>query len=183
MKLLIAILPIVFMIHDFEEIIMSKAWLTKNREELKRRFPKMERFMVKNNLFYFSTSAFAVAVMHEFLLISAATFVSLYFDNYSVWFAAFMAYFIHLFMHIGQWALFRKYVPVIITSILTMPYCIYTFFRFIRFTEMTVGELLLWSFAGIVAAVLSFFPAFYLAKRFHRWKTNRYDKKELNTSN
>ncbi len=165
MKLLIAILPIVFMIHDFEEIIMFKPWLTKNREELKRRFPKMERFMAKNSLFDLSTSAFAVAVMHEFLLISAATFVSLYFDDYSVWFAAFMAYFVHLFMHIGQWVLFRKYVPVIITSILTMPYCIYTFLRFLRFTEMTDIQLLLWSFAGVVAAVLSFFPAFFLATK------------------
>lgn len=162
MKLLIAILPIVFMIHDFEEIIMFKPWLTKNREELKRRFPKMERFMAKNSLFDLSTSAFAVAVMHEFLLISAATFVSLYFDDYSVWFAAFMAYFVHLFMHIGQWVLFRKYVPVIITSILTMPYCIYTF---LRFTEMTDIQLLLWFFAGVVAAVLSFFPAFFLATK------------------
>ncbi len=165
MKLLIAILPIVFMIHDFEEIIMFKPWLTKNREELKRRFPKMERFMAKNSLFDLSTSAFAVAVMQEFLLISAATFVSLYFDDYSVWFAAFMAYFVHLFMHIGQWVLFRKYVPVIITSILTMPYCIYTFLRFLRFTEMTDIQLLLWSFAGVVAAVLSFFPAFFLATK------------------
>lgn len=172
MKLLIALLPIVFMIHDLEEIIMFEPWLTKNREELNRRFPKMERFMAKNSLFDLSTSAFAVAVMQEFLLISAATFVSLYFDDYSVWFAAFMAYFVHLFMHIGQWVLFRKYVPVIITSILTMPYCIYVFLRFLRFTEMADVQLLLWSFAGVVGAVLSFFPAFFLAKRFHRRETN-----------
>lgn len=183
MKLLIALLPVVFMIHDFEEIIMFKPWLTKNREELKRRFPMVERFLTQNHFFDLSTSAFAVAIMHQFLLISAATFISLRFDTYGLWFAAFAAYFLHLFMHIGQWTAYRKYVPVIITSLLTLPYCAYTFYQFIRFTEMTAGQLLLWVFAGIVVAVSSFFPAFYLAKRFHCWETNRYDKKELNTSN
>jgi hypothetical protein len=36
-KLLIALLPFVFMLHDFEEIIMFKPWLEKNRSEVGRR--------------------------------------------------------------------------------------------------------------------------------------------------
>lgn len=173
MKLLIALLPIIFMIHDFEEIIMFKPWLANNREELKIRFPKMEQFMAKKRLFELSTSAFAIAIMHEFILISAATVISLYINNFSLWFAAFIAYTIHLFMHIGQWLIYRKYVPVIITSLITMPYCIYTFIRFIEFTEMSVEKLLLWAIIGIIVTILSFFPAFFLARKFHYWEIKK----------
>lgn len=173
MRLLVAFLPVVFMIHDFEEIIMFKPWLAKNREELKSRFPKVEQFMAKNHLFDFSTSAFAIAVMHEFILISAATFISLIFNNYSLWFAAFIAFSIHLLIHAGQWIIYRKYVPVIITSFLAVPYCIYTFIQFIQFTEMSPVKLLLWAFIGIIATVLSFFPAFFLARKFHYWQNKK----------
>ena len=46
-NILIALLPIIFMIHDFEEIIMFKPWLTKNSTEIKRRFPKLDAFLTK----------------------------------------------------------------------------------------------------------------------------------------
>lgn len=173
MKLLIALLPIIFMIHDFEEIIMFKPWLASNREELKIRFPKMEQFMAKKRLFDLSTSAFAIAIMHEFILISAATVISLYINNYSLWFAAFMAYTIHLFVHIVQWISYQKYVPVIITSLLTMPYCIYTFIRFIKFTEISSEKLILWTIIGIIATVLSFIPAFFFANKFQNWENKK----------
>ena len=101
-------LPVVFMLHDFEEIIMFKPWLIKNREELKSRFPKFENFLTKRSYFEYSTSAFAVAVMNEFALISLVTFCSLYLDVYDWWFAAFMAYSIYLVVHLGQWIIYRK---------------------------------------------------------------------------
>lgn len=172
MKLLIALLPVVFMIHDFEEIIMFKPWLTKNRAALKIRFPKFENFISIKGLFDFSTSVFAVAVLHEFMLVSLATFVSLYLNNYSLWFAAFAAYFVHLLMHVLQWLFYRKYVPVIITSLLTLPYCIYAFLAFIHFTEMRPGQLLLWAMIGVVVTGLSFYSVFSLAGKFHDWENN-----------
>ena len=80
LKFLIAMLPVVFMLHDFEEIIMFKPWLVKNREELKSRFPKFENSLTKRSYFEYSTSAFAVAVMNEFALISLVTFFFFFFE-------------------------------------------------------------------------------------------------------
>jgi hypothetical protein len=68
-----------------------------------------------------------VAVLHEFLIIALITYGSLFFDLYHWWFAAFAAFSLHLVFHIAQWLIFGKYVPVILTSILALPYCIYYF--------------------------------------------------------
>lgn len=179
MKLLIALLPAVFIFHDFEEIIMFKPWLDKNRKELKQRFPKFENFLVNRHFFDYSTSGFSVAVLHEFLFLAVITYFSLYFKNFQWWFAVFMAYFIHLFVHIGQWIIYRKYVPVIITSILTLPYCFYTFKIFIETTSMTAKQMFLWTIIGIILTIASLLSALYFASKFERWKNRKYhlDKK------
>lgn len=46
LETIVLLLPIVFMIHEYEEIIMFQNWLGNNRNELKRRFPKFEQFLV-----------------------------------------------------------------------------------------------------------------------------------------
>lgn len=171
--LLIALLPIVFMIHDFEEIILFEPWLRKNRNELFQRFPALAKriYASHGNL---STSAFAVAILHVFIAISACTFLSLYFNNYGLWFAAFMVYFLHLFMHIAQWLIYGKYVPVIITSLLSLPYCIYTFIIFTQRSGMHFTEMILWTLAGIIALAPLFLVAFYNARRFEQWKNKKF---------
>jgi hypothetical protein len=172
-KLLIALLPFVFMLHDFEEIIMFKPWLEKNRSEVVSRFPRIDSILKKNHD-HLSTSGFSVAVLHEFLLISIITFLSLIFGVYQWWFGAFAAFSIHLLFHIGQGVVYGKYVPCIITSILALPYSIYTFLAFLKVTDMTVVQLSLWAVLGMIIAIASFVPAFYLASRFEDWKDRRY---------
>src|SRR5512144_2008205 len=115
-KLLIALLPVVFMLHDFEEIIMFRPWLDKNRALIAQRYPRIDRVLAGHHD-KLTTSAFAVAVLHQFVLLSVITFLSLGVDSYRWWFAAFMAFTLHLLVHIGQWIVFRAYVPFIVTSI------------------------------------------------------------------
>ncbi len=170
LKILMALLPIIFMIHDFEEIIMFKPWLKSNRGELKSRFSEFEKFLTEMDIFGLSTSAFAVAVLHEFILLALVTVLSLWYSVYNLWFAAFSAYTVHLFVHIIQWMIYRKYVPFIITTILTLPYCIYTFGVFIHHIKISPTQMLLWTLIGIIAAILSFPSAFYFALKFENWK-------------
>ncbi len=157
---------------------MFEPWLRKNRSELKRRFPKFEKFLNKQHYFDYTTSAFAIAVLHEFILISFITIMSLWYDQYHWWFGAFMAYFLHLFVHIGQWIIYKKYVPVIITSILTLPYCFYTFKLFLTTTAMDFLQMLMWTIIGIIITVVSFPSAFFFASKFDRWVKENYYKNE-----
>ena len=39
--ILIYLLPILFMLHEFEEMVMLPAWIEKNEKELSRRFPAL----------------------------------------------------------------------------------------------------------------------------------------------
>jgi hypothetical protein len=99
---LIAVFPVVFMFHDFEEIIFFKTWLTKNSDFLKEKFPEISRRILPH-LEKLSTAAFSLAVAEEFILISIITFTSIWLKNYFLWFAIFIAFSLHLVAHIIQW--------------------------------------------------------------------------------
>ena len=112
------LLPVVFMIHDFEEIIMIPLWLEKNREEVLSRFPKLgNRILAQFGKL--SGTGFIVAVLEEFVFISLLTLL-------------------HLFLHVGQFLVFRKYIPAIVTSVLSMIYCLYAL------NFMVVHKLIFW---------------------------------------
>ena len=67
---LMLLLPIMFMLHEYEEVVMFKQWIFQNRGNLKRHFPKVEAFITERGLFDYSTSTFAVGTAHEFILLS-----------------------------------------------------------------------------------------------------------------
>ena len=172
-NLIMLLLPFVFMVHEYEEIIMFRHWIDRNREELRKRFPKIESFFTRRGLFNYSTSTFAIGTVHEFILISVVSFCSVWTVEYQWWFAALTGYSVHLLIHILQWIVYRKYVPVIITSILTLPYCIYAFTEFLKITVLSFSQMVLWATIGIVLTVLSLFSAFFCMGKFQRWEEKR----------
>ncbi|MGP1466186.1 MAG: HXXEE domain-containing protein [Porphyromonadaceae bacterium] len=172
-NLIMLLLPFVFMIHEYEEIIMFRHWIDRNREELRKRFPKIESFFTRRGLFNYSTSTFAIGTVHEFILISVVSFCSVWTVEYQWWFAALTGYSVHLLIHILQWIVYRKYVPVIITSFLTLPYCIYAFTEFSKITVLSFAQMVLWATIGIVLTVLSLFSAFFCMGKFQRWEEKR----------
>ena len=169
-NLIIMLFLVVFMIHEYEEIIMFRRWIDRNREELRERFPKIESFFTRHGAFDYSTSTFAVGTAHEFILVSVVSFYSVWTGQYQLWFAALTGYSVHLLMHIVQWIVYRKYVPVIITSLLTLPYCIYSFVEFSKVTVLSFSQMVLWAVIGIVLTILSVFSAFFFMDRFQRWE-------------
>jgi len=146
---IISLFPIVFMFHDFEEIIFFKPWINKNSAYLRERFPRLSNNFLPR-FESLSTSGFALAVAEEFVLLSLITYGSIYFDNYYLWLATFMGFFIHLIIHVIQWIILKKYIPTIITSLISLPYCIYTFIRILEINMFQVFEIVLWTFIGLL---------------------------------
>ena len=125
--------------------------------------------MNRHDLFTMSTSAFAFAVCIEFILISAITLVAVLLRVHALWFAAFMAYFLHLPVHIGQWAAFRKYIPCIATALLSLPYCLYVCYVFVSEDILSGAEMVAWTGAGL-AGMLAVVPlSLSAARNFDRW--------------
>jgi hypothetical protein len=163
------------MIHEFEEFIFFPGWLQKNKNRLADRFPKLSKYTL-NKMGNISTSAFALAVFEEYVIVILITASAIYFDFYGLWTGMFTAFSIHLIIHIIQWLIIRKYVPFIVTSILCLPYCIYVFNILITTQNTDYKTIVFWTIVGIVATGLNLLFAHKIAiifdKRFT--KKNNY---------
>ncbi len=167
-EMLMGLLPVVFMLHEFEEIIMLKPWLAKNGAALERRFPAVAARVlpVYGSL---STSAFTVAVLEEFLILTVLTYAAIAFGLHDLWAGLLVAFLFHLLVHVGQTILWRGYCPFIITSLLVLPYCLYALFALARSGAISPGPTAVWSVAATVLVYLNLWLALRLARRFEAW--------------
>jgi hypothetical protein len=163
--LLVSLLPLVFIFHDLEEIIFFKRWINKNSDYLALRFPKLSTKILPH-FQNTSTAGFALAVAEELLVLSAITYLSIFFDNYYFWFAAFMAFSIHIVVHLAQWLIVRKYIPVIVSSVLATPYCIITFLFVVNNNLLSVSQMVSSTFIGLILMALNLIFALKLAAKF-----------------
>ncbi len=168
---LIWLFPILFIIHDFEEIILVEKWLHKNRNKIYKRLPpKIADRIVKQ--FSMTTAQFAAAVIVIFLFVSAATISAIYYlyngTSWSLYFfiAVSLVFFIHAFTHIGQTIIFRSIAPGTITSvIIIIPYSI-VLYRSLWMEQIVTWKMILISLPfGVL-----FFPivltAHWIGKKF-----------------
>lgn len=115
--------PVVFMFHEFEELIGLTPWLSRNKNALTNRFPSLRKPLQK--LSTLSAPAFAVAVFEEFMVVGVVTLWAVFTGGHYAWVAMFLAFSFHLLVHIAQWLVVRRYIPMIVTSVLCLPYCVY----------------------------------------------------------
>jgi hypothetical protein len=167
------LLPVFFMLHDFEEIIMFKPWTGRNSAELLKRFPKLAtRFLP--HMERLSTSSFALAVSCMFILISAVTSVAVIFHLYSLWAGLLLVFFLHLVLHIVQFIVYDKYVPVIVTSVISSVYCIWALYYVMEGNHIDWPQAAGWGVVSIIVGVLSVLLAHRLAERFERYLKDRF---------
>lgn len=161
--LIVFLLPMIFMFHDFEEIIFMESWFIRKRnhlqQQLPRFYPQIEK-MTQGK----TTAGFALSVAMMFLLISACTLVSVLSGNYLLWWSAFLIFSLHLIMHIGQSIVVRGYVPAVVTSILCLPYAIWGFMKMHTFFTLRQSIVITLIGIPIVAAYLAF--AHWIGKKF-----------------
>jgi hypothetical protein len=92
--------------------------------------------------------------------------VAIIFQKEYMWFAVFMGFSIHIVIHIFQWVIYKKYLPVIITSILVLPYYIYGFIFFINNNVINTFWIIISLIIGIVAAMLNLKFIHYIGYKF-----------------
>jgi hypothetical protein len=167
------LLPIVFMLHDFEEIIMMKPWLNANWSELEKRFPtRIIQAMAKQKAL--SSQAFVVAVAEEFIVLAVFTLISVELGMVEFWAGLLLGFFIHLLIHIGQFIVFRSYVPVILTSV---PAAIYSLVALhdLNFAHPLSWDLVaLWTVFFLSFIVVNMIVALRLARKFDGWLRKNY---------
>jgi hypothetical protein len=171
MKVMMYFFPVVFMIHEFEEIIMLRPWLVKNQPQLlKATTPNLLKRLLQMHL-KLSTEAFTLIVAEEFLLVSGITIYCINYDQYSIWIGLLLAFQLHLFMHMLQFVVLKRYVPSIVTSLLGTAYFVYTFSHIA--IAVNWNDIICYAFWFLTSLVLNLFICSLLAIRFQAY-LNRF---------
>ena len=101
--------PALFMLHELEEII----WMPSFVKKLSAQFPDI-RF-----LSYYTPLTFNAIVLEQFLILLLSLFLCYQYSNYTIYATIVIAYIYHIFGHLIQTIVLRKYVPGLLTGILT----------------------------------------------------------------
>lgn len=166
MDIIIWLLPILFIFHDFEEILLVEAWIYRNKDYLSNKFPKVSKRMLAHfeNI---STASFALGVLEEFIIISLITIASSYTKNYLLWIGAFIAFTLHLIIHCLQGLILRKYVPAIATSIICLPICLYIINYSIKLYPL--NSIITFTIIAFAIMVLNLFLIHKVMDKFNKW--------------
>lgn len=124
-NMIIWLFPIIFMIHDFEEIVFIKPYQKKNKEYI-------NSLRGKSYIpfgFKCTVEVFSIAVAVEFITFSLITILSLIYNSYTIWYLFFAGFAFHLLGHIYLRIKFKKYIPATVTSIIFSPLCFYLLYK------------------------------------------------------
>jgi hypothetical protein len=126
LNFLVWMLPVIFMIHDFEEIIMVEVWDKRFHDRIMKKFPKRRPFGL-GVTYAWQTPTLSIAVAIEFVLFSLVSYLSVAYQNYFLWFSAYLGLLLHMvIIHILGCIWFKGYVPGAVTSaILLIPGIVY----------------------------------------------------------
>lgn len=170
------LLPAFFIIHDFEEIIMVRPWMTRNAPQLQKRFPRLaSRFMP--HLQKLSTSAFALAVAEEFILLTFITYLAVELNLYELWAGITIGFFIHLLVHAVQFGVYRSYIPAVVTSVPAGVYCLGALYVLNIHLNLSYSKVIVWALASVFAIIVNVIFAHWLAAKYQRYLDNIENRK------
>ncbi len=108
------VLPILFILHDFEEIIFMPLW---------KKTDKFQSFQNNSNFFGKVTngSAFSVGVLEEFIILLCISLLTDYTHNTKIYLGFCIAYFLHFIVHFILCYRYKGYVPGVITASCQIP--------------------------------------------------------------
>jgi hypothetical protein len=154
MNSIVWMFPIIFMLHDFEEIIMAEVWGKRYNKSINTAWPKRQPFGL-NYVHHYHTPTFSIGVEILFLFFSLISLFSLIFQNYFLWYSAFLGITLHLvFIHMFICIYFKHYVPGVITSIIFLLPSVWILFTATNLLHYSVNTILLACLLGIALTII-----------------------------
>lgn len=146
-------LPVAFVLHDAEEVLVLRRWMLRNAGRVRERMPWAAP--VIDRLLRLSTGAFAIAALEELVVILAATACVFLQADFAleVWAALMMAFALHLLVHVAQAVMVRGYVPGLATTVLLLPWAAWGVYSL--WLAMDSVTLLLCTVAGVAVAAVN----------------------------
>ena len=146
--------PSLFMLHELEEIV----WMPSFIKKISPQYPNNQI------LSYYTPFAFNTIVLEQFLILLLSLFLSYWFNNYTIYTTIVIAYIYHVFGHLIQTIVLRKYVPGLLTGIFTSLFSI----AFLKI-EISV-KLYGYSFLTLLVIVLNLVVSFMILNKINHKK-------------
>ncbi|WP_375102744.1 HXXEE domain-containing protein [Paenibacillus sp. RS8] len=138
---LLWLLPILFMFHDFEEILVIEAWSSKYGTRVEAAIPPFMRTMY-TSMMHMTTRNFALDVLFVYILIVAVTCIAVFFSYYLLYLAVLAVFFFHVFTHLGQTIYLKMYTPGVVTAVLVvLPYSLYAYYRLLDDGVVSIADI------------------------------------------
>jgi predicted permease len=80
-----------------------------------------------------------------------------------------LGFFIHLLVHVGQFLAYRRYVPVILTSLPSGLYCLIALHDLNLYQSLDWKLVALWTFASLIIIGANLALALKMAIKFDGW--------------
>lgn len=165
-ELIIWISFVLFMVHEFEEIIAIRPWLTKYHTD-----PRAQRQVFWKSRTS-STSVIAALILEEYLLAATITFAAVLFGEPAIFIGFLIPFTAHLIGHIKEAVQLRMYTPCVATSILVLPWCCYATYALIRL-QPEIIPITLWTVAWSILIVANFAFIYRLRPTLERYLIDR----------
>lgn len=159
--------PLLFICHDMEEIIGFMPWISKYKQLLQEKAPIFLR--LHDGL---STEGFALAVFEELIIVLIFSLVALIGHHrilYLIWLGGFIAYALHLLIHIFQALFLRQYIPSLATSLICLPISCWIIGKVSLLLQVRWAELLVFSIIGCLIVGVNLILALTFGKQFSKW--------------
>lgn len=145
------LLPLLFMFHDFEEILTVERWGAQNRLDLEASLPRRVLAKIAPSL-RMTTLRFAWDVLYVYIIVFVSAALAVLFSFKWLYLAVLAVFFLHAFSHMFFSAVLRRYTPGVVTAVcIVLPYSLFAYARLMKDQLITLEDAAL---GGLIALVL-----------------------------
>ena len=156
---------VLFMIHEFEEVIWVVPWITKNTNN--PTFAK-EMFML-GKASYPSSETMALLILEEFMLASFILLIGIFLKKPEIVAAVTLGHTLHLLSHLSELFRFQTWVPGTITAALTLPILLIVLYNFFKTNPINWLQLSIWTVVILVLLLANLSWLHSQAQNVERW--------------
>ncbi|WP_057745209.1 HXXEE domain-containing protein [Liquorilactobacillus capillatus] len=131
------ILPILFILHDFEEIICVPLW-KRRHQQLLANMEKPFFGRVTNG------QAFSVGVLEEMLILIVVSIICSLSHNYTLYLAFIIVYTFHFVMHYKMCFSIKSYVPGVVSATIQLPFMIWLITSYWTLSQASILNLIIY---------------------------------------
>ena len=155
-------LPIVYLIHDFEELLTRRRWKKKHYNDLTAKCPKFTSLV--SAIMDLNQVKYTIVILEQLLFLVISVIMAVYTDPMPM-FALFWGFAIHtVIQHLFLSIVFRSYFPGLVSSVLLLPYFGYGIYYLLG--VYSVAENIVMAVCGLGVVSLNLALMYWLMKKF-----------------